>query len=89
MPDWVQTFFSLAMKRRLASFGRFYWVVASRWLAREQGISYATLAVVANHAAGRGESRKSVDIEHVGVVLDEAMHRVRTILEYVVETNGD
>lgn len=58
-------------------------------LAREQGISYATLAVVANHAAGRGESRKSVDIEHVGVVLDEAMHRVRTILEYVVETNGD
>lgn len=58
-------------------------------LAREQGISYATLAVVANHAAGRGESRKAVDIDHVGVVLDEAMHRVRTILEYVVETNGD
>ncbi len=58
-------------------------------LAREQGISYATLAVVANHAAGRGESRKAVDIDNVGVVLDDAMHRVRTILEYVVETNGD
>jgi 5'-methylthioadenosine phosphorylase len=58
-------------------------------LAREQGISYATLAVVANHAAGRGESRRSVDIDNVGVVLDDAMHRVRTILESVVETNGD
>ncbi len=58
-------------------------------LAREQGISYASLAVVANHAAGRGESRKGIDIDNVGVVLDEAMHRVRTILEYVVETNAD
>jgi 5'-methylthioadenosine phosphorylase len=58
-------------------------------LAREQGISYASIAVVANHAAGRGESKQHIDINSVGPILDDAMTRVRTILEYVVEADGD
>ena len=57
--------------------------------AREQGISYASIAVVANHAAGRGDSKQHVDINSVGPILDDAMMRVRTILEYVVEADGD
>ena len=58
-------------------------------LACEQGISYASIAVVANHAAGRGDSKQHVDINSVGPILDDAMMRVRTILEYVVEADGD
>lgn len=58
-------------------------------LAREQGISYASIAVVANHAAGRGDSKQHVDIDSVGPILDDAMMRVRTILEYVVEADGN
>lgn len=58
-------------------------------LAREQGISYTSIAVVANHAAGRGDSKQHVDIDSVGPILDDAMMRVRTILEYVVEADGN
>ena len=50
-------------------------------LAREAGLGYAAIAVVANHAAGRGESAQAISLERIEAVLNEAMHRVRRILE--------
>jgi 5'-methylthioinosine phosphorylase len=49
-------------------------------LAREIDLPYATIAVLANHAAGKGESATSISIERIGTVLDSAMSRVRRIL---------
>ncbi len=49
-------------------------------LARELGISYATLAVVANHAAGIGDSVGGVSMDDIARVLEGAIGRVRTIL---------
>ena len=49
-------------------------------LAREAGIEYAAIAVVANHAAGRGDSRHAISLEQIEVVLGRAMDRVRRIL---------
>lgn len=49
-------------------------------LAREAGLEYAALAVVANHAAGRGESAHSISLERIEVVLAQSMDRVRRIL---------
>jgi 5'-methylthioadenosine phosphorylase len=49
-------------------------------LAREAGLEYAAIAVVANHAAGRGDSAQAVSLERIEAVLDEAMDRVRRIL---------
>ncbi len=50
-------------------------------LAREAGLQYAALAVVANHAAGRGDSARAVSLAAIEAVLQEAMQRVRRILE--------
>jgi 5'-methylthioinosine phosphorylase len=58
-------------------------------LARELGLAYATIAVVVNHAAGRGNSRDSVPLETIGLVMNPAMERVRSILERAVEQDGD
>lgn len=52
-------------------------------LAREIELAYAALAVVANHAAGRGDSRTAISLEAIAAVLDRAMERVRRILERV------
>lgn len=49
-------------------------------LARELEVPYATLAVVANHAAGRGDSREAIELDAIAPILDEAMSRVRKIL---------
>jgi len=49
-------------------------------LAREAGIDYATIAVVANHAAGRGDSRQAISLPAMDAVLAQAMARVRRIL---------
>ena len=49
-------------------------------LAREAGLEYAAIAVVANHAAGRGESRQAISLAAMEVVLKEAMARVRKII---------
>lgn len=49
-------------------------------LAREIEIPYATLAVVANHAAGKGDSAQRISMEAIGRVLESAMARVRTVL---------
>ena len=53
-------------------------------LARELGLSYAAIAVVVNHAAGRGDSRTAVHLEKIGTVTQPAMANVRSILECVV-----
>ena len=50
-------------------------------LARELELAYAAIAVVANTAAGRGASARAIPLEHVGAVLDQAMGRVRRIIE--------
>ena len=49
-------------------------------LARELGIAYATLAVVANHAAGTGDSARRVSLEDIAKVLEGAIARVRKVL---------
>ena len=54
-------------------------------LAREISLEYAAIAVVANYAAGRGESARAVPLDRIGAVLDEAMGRVRRIIEKFCE----
>jgi 5'-methylthioadenosine phosphorylase len=49
-------------------------------LAREAGLEYAAIAVVVNHAAGRGDSAKGISLEKVEAVLGSSMARVRRIL---------
>jgi 5'-methylthioinosine phosphorylase len=53
-------------------------------LARELGLCYAAIGVVANYAAGRGSSAHGVQYQEVETVLNNAMLRVRTILEHLV-----
>ncbi|HKX38133.1 MAG TPA: S-methyl-5'-thioinosine phosphorylase [Burkholderiales bacterium] len=50
-------------------------------LAREISLEYAAIAVVANYAAGRAESERAVPLDRIGAVLEEAMGRVRRIIE--------
>jgi len=57
-------------------------------LARELGLPYAAVNLVANHAAGRGQSRNGIRFERLEEVLQEAMGRVRAILSRVVEHAG-
>ena len=57
-------------------------------LARELGIPYAALALVANPAAGRGTSAESISIEKISGVLKEAMGRVSQVMGKVVERHG-
>ena len=53
-------------------------------LAREAGLEYATIAVVANFAAGRGESLHGVRMEDIEQVLQQSLARVRRIIEKLV-----
>jgi 5'-methylthioinosine phosphorylase len=53
-------------------------------LARELGVAYAAIAVSVNHAAGRGDSATGVDMENILAVLQNAMTRVRRIIERLV-----
>ncbi len=53
-------------------------------LARELGIPYAAINVVANHAAGRGDSTNGIHFESLDVVLQEAMGKVKAIIEKLV-----
>ena len=54
-------------------------------LAREISLDYAAIAVVANYAAGRADSKRAVPLDKIGEVLDEAMGRVRKIIETFCE----
>ena len=55
-------------------------------LAREAGLDYAALAVVANHAAGKGDSARAISLSAIESVVVEAMQRVRRILEELAAT---
>ena len=57
-------------------------------LARELGIPYAAINVVANYAAGRADSKSSVNFDIVETVLQESMDHVRTLIESLVNS-GD
>jgi 5'-methylthioadenosine phosphorylase len=54
-------------------------------LARELGIAYAVLAVVVNHAAGRGESAQAVSIERIAGILEVAMDKAKALIDHVVQ----
>jgi len=54
-------------------------------LAREVSLDYAAIAVVANYAAGRGDSARAVPLDKIGEILDQAMIRVRHIIEKLCE----
>lgn len=53
-------------------------------LARELGLPYAALSVIANHAAGRGSSANGIRFESLEHVLQEAMGKVKAIIERLV-----
>jgi len=50
-------------------------------LAREAGLEYAAIAVVVNHAAGKGDSTREISLASMETVLRQAMARVLRILE--------
>jgi len=54
-------------------------------LARELSIAYASIAVVVNHAAGRGDSAQGVSIERIARVLETAMDKVKIIIDRLVQ----
>lgn len=57
-------------------------------LAREIGMRYAAVAVVVNHAAGRGDSSEEIHLDQINAVLQASMVKVRALLEKLVES-GD
>jgi len=54
-------------------------------LARELDVAYATLGVVANAAAGQGESAQHISMKDIEAVVAQAMQRVGRVLERVVQ----
>jgi 5'-methylthioadenosine phosphorylase len=53
-------------------------------LAREIELAYAAIAVVVNHAAGRGASARGVALHQIEEILKDALGRVRRIIEALV-----
>lgn len=53
-------------------------------LARELDVPYAALNVIANHAAGRASSANGIHFESLEPVLQDAMSRVRAIIERLI-----
>ena len=54
-------------------------------LAREAGLPYATIATVANFAAGRGDSAHAIHFESIEAVLQESVKRVRRVIDHLCE----
>ena len=54
-------------------------------LARELGVPYAAINVVANYAAGRADSRDGISFESIQGVLHESMGHVRSIIEKMID----
>jgi 5'-methylthioadenosine phosphorylase len=54
-------------------------------LARELGLAYASIAVVVNHAAGRGDSAHLVSLDRIAAVLERGMELVRKLLDHIVQ----
>ncbi len=57
-------------------------------LAKEIGLCYAAVAVVANYAAGRGSNREGIAMNGITAVLQQAMGQVRLVLEQLVAFDG-
>jgi 5'-methylthioadenosine phosphorylase len=53
-------------------------------LAREIGIDYAAIAVVVNHAAGRGESKEGIAMDRIETMLQATIGRARRVIEALV-----
>ena len=53
-------------------------------LARELGLPYAAINLVANYAAGRADSRHGISFDAIEQVLQESMGRVHTIIAALV-----
>lgn len=53
-------------------------------LARELGVAYASISVVANYAAGRADSRDGISFEAIQGVLHASMARVRALIDAMV-----
>jgi 5'-methylthioadenosine phosphorylase len=53
-------------------------------LAREIGLRYAAVAVVVNHAAGRGDSAAAIQMDQINAVVQASMIKVRALLEKLV-----
>lgn len=51
-------------------------------LARELEMPYAAIAVVANYAAGRGDSAHGITMDVIEQTLHQAMGRVKTVLQH-------
>jgi 5'-methylthioinosine phosphorylase len=49
-------------------------------LARELEIPYVGVAVVVNHAAGRGDSRLAISTTEIGKTLEQTIERVRSLI---------
>ena len=52
-------------------------------LARELELPYAAINLVANHAAGRGDSKLGIQFARLEDILHESMERVRRIIELI------
>ena len=53
-------------------------------LARERAIAYAAIAVVVNHAAGRGDSAQAVSMQSIAAVLETAMDEVKSLIGHFI-----
>jgi 5'-methylthioadenosine phosphorylase len=58
-------------------------------LAREMGLCYAAIAMVVNHAAGRGSSAQGIRLDDIAAVLQAAAVRVHHILYRLAVRDGD
>lgn len=58
-------------------------------LARELGLCYAALAIVVNHAAGRGASADGVHMSDITAVSRQNVVKVHRILDQLVSKYGD
>lgn len=58
-------------------------------LARELDLNYAAIGVVANHAAGRGNSKIAISGAEIQTTLAQAMGRVRTVLAHLVALHNE
>ena len=58
-------------------------------LAREIGLCYAAIAVVVNHAAGRGASAQGIRLKDAEAIMKRSMARVRNILDRLAAHDGD
>jgi 5'-methylthioinosine phosphorylase len=57
-------------------------------LARELQVSYASLSVVVNAAAGRGDSSERVSFDDIARIIEESMAKVRLIVAKLVERHA-